>query len=77
MTKNLVGLLAVAVILSMGAPAQAKETSVKRIPYVTPAWGADRMTVRRPGNFEDTTPMPFVDEAARNHSSIFGPIRWH
>jgi hypothetical protein len=64
MIKNLVGLLAVAATLSVGAPALAKESGARHTPYVTSDWSADRTTGRRPGNFEDTAPTLF-DSAAR------------
>jgi hypothetical protein len=86
MIRNLVGLLAVAVTLSVGAPALAKEASAKPTQYVTighvvaaPAWGAGCMTDHRPSNFEDTTPPPFAERCmsvtSSGHSSIESPIR--
>ena len=66
MMKELAGVLAVAVALSVGAPALAKETSAKPAPHViigrevaAPALSAASMTDRAPSNFEDTTPRPF------------------
>jgi hypothetical protein len=79
MTKNLVGLLAVAVTLSVGAPALAKETGAKPTAYVTighaaPAWGAACMADHRPGNFEDTVPSLSAESCmsvtSSGHSSI-------
>ncbi len=68
MMKELVGVLAVAVTLSVGAPALARETSTKPVPHVTieqgvaaPVWTPARVTVHAPNNFEDTAPHPFAE----------------
>jgi len=68
MMKELVGVLAVAVTLSVGAPALARETSTKPVPHVTIehgvaalVWTAASVTDHAPHNFEDTAPHPFAE----------------
>jgi hypothetical protein len=68
MMKELVGVLAVAVTLSAGAPALARETSTRPASHVAieqgvaaPVWTAASVTVYAPHNFEDTAPHPFAE----------------
>lgn len=71
MMKKLVGLLAVAVTLSVGTPALAQRLQPQAKParHVTierklaaPAWSAAKTAHRAPGNFEDTAPRPFAED---------------
>jgi hypothetical protein len=68
MMKELVGVLAVAATLSVGAPALAREPSMKPVPHATiehgvaaPVWIAASVTDHAPHNFEDTAPHPFAE----------------